>query len=68
MRRHILDGDHKPVIDYDYQDRSFELAIPSPIISCRELALKEERDDVIFFNDEAVADSLTMTSVKIGKL
>jgi len=30
------------------------------------MALKEENEAVILFNDKAVAGSLTMTSVKIG--
>jgi 4,5-DOPA dioxygenase extradiol len=30
------------------------------------LGLKDSKDDVAFFNDKAVAGSLTMTSVLIG--
>ena len=70
MRKHILNGDHKPLIDYGSQGRSFELAIPSPdhyLPLLYALALKEEGDDVTLFNDKAVAGSLTMTSVKITK-
>ena len=70
MRKHILNGDHKPLIDYGSQGRSFELAIPSPdhyLPLLYALALKEESDDVTLFNDKAVAGSLTMTSVKIMK-
>ena len=70
MRKHILNGDHKPLIDYGSQGRSFDLAIPSPehyLPLFYALALKAESDDVTLFNDKAVAGSLTMTSVKITK-
>ena len=70
MRKHILNGDHKPLIDYGSQGRSFELAIPSPdhyLPLLYALALREEGDEVTLFNDKAVAGSLTMTSVKITK-
>jgi 4,5-DOPA dioxygenase extradiol len=70
MRKYILSGDYKPLIDYGSQGRAFELAIPSPdhyLPLLYALALKEEGDAVTLFNDKAVAGSLTMTSVKITK-
>jgi len=69
MRKYILNGDHKPLIHYGSQGRSFDLAIPSPdhyLPLLYALALKEENDDITLFNDKAVGGSLTMTSVKIG--
>ena len=70
MRKYILSGDHKPLINYASQGRAFDLAIPTsdhylPLLYA--LALKEESDDVTLFNDKAIAGSLTMTSVKITK-
>ncbi len=69
MKKFILEGDHKQLIDYKSQGRAFDLAIPTaehflPLLYI--LALKEENEEVAIFNDKAVAGSLTMTSVKIG--
>lgn len=69
MKKYILNGDHKNLIDYRCHGKAFELAIPTPehyLPLLYALALKEENEDVQLFNDKAVAGSLTMTSVKIG--
>jgi 4,5-DOPA dioxygenase extradiol len=45
------------------------LAIPTPehyLPLLYTLGLKGDKDTVSFFNDKAIAGSLTMTSVKIG--
>jgi 4,5-DOPA dioxygenase extradiol len=69
MKKYILNGDHKKLINYRCHGSAFELAIPTPEhylpLLCV-MALKEENEDVELFNDKAVAGSLTMTSVKIG--
>ena len=70
MKNFILQGDHQALINYKSQGKAFDLAIPSaehflPLLYT--LALKEENEKVILFNDKAVAGSLTMTSVKIDK-
>jgi 4,5-DOPA dioxygenase extradiol len=49
--------------------READMAIPTPehyLPLLYSLGLKNEQEDVSFFNDKAVAGSLTMTSVKIG--
>ncbi len=69
MKKYILAGDHKQLINYRCHGKPFELAIPTPehyLPLLYALALQEENDAVHFFNDKAVAGSLTMTSVKIG--
>lgn len=69
MKKHILNGDHQPLIDFRYQGRAFDLAIPTPehyLPLLYSLALKEESDSIALFNDKPLAGSLTMTSVKIG--
>lgn len=69
MKRFILSGDHKPLINYHNNGRAFDLAIPTPehyLPLLYALALREEDEDVRLFNDKAVAGSLTMTSVRIG--
>ena len=70
MKTYILNGDHKALINYKSQGKSFELAIPSPehyLPLLYTLALKEENEKLSLFNDKAVAGSITMTSVKIDK-
>ncbi|HTN07577.1 4,5-DOPA dioxygenase extradiol [Agriterribacter sp.] len=65
----ISDGDHKPLIHYEGFGREGQLAIPTPehyLPLLYTLGLKTKKDEVAFFNDKAVAGSLTMTSVKIG--
>lgn len=69
MKEYILNGNHKMLINYQGQGKAFELAIPTPehyLPLLYAMALKEENDEVMLFNDNAVAGSLTMTSVKIG--
>ncbi|HEY3370301.1 MAG TPA: 4,5-DOPA dioxygenase extradiol [Prolixibacteraceae bacterium] len=70
MKKFILSGDHQQLINYKSQGRAFELSIPSPehyLPMLYALALKEESEKLTFFNDKAVAGSLTMTSFKIEK-
>jgi 4,5-DOPA dioxygenase extradiol len=65
----ILAGDHESLINYNLQDKAFELAIPTPehfLPLLYVLALKEGNENITLFNDEAVGGSLTMTSVMIG--
>lgn len=69
MKKHILDGDHQPLINFRSQGKSFDLAIPTPehyLPLLYSLALQDKNEEVRLFNDKAVAGSLTMTSVKIG--
>lgn len=70
MKNFILNGDHKQLINYKSQGRSFDLAIPSPdhyVPLLYALALQEKDDIVTIFNDKPVGGSLSMTSVKIGE-
>ncbi len=69
MKKFIISGDHKQLINFRSQGKAFDLAIPTPehyLPLLYSLALKEDKDEVSLFNDKAVAGSLTMTSVKIG--
>ncbi len=70
MKKFILSNDHKQLINFKSQGKSFDLAIPTPehyLPLLYTLALKEENEKVSLFNDKAVAGSLTMTSLKIDK-
>ena len=69
MKELMLEGDFRSLINYQSNGKSFELAIPTPehfLPLLYILGLKEENEKISFFNDKAVAGSLTMTSVKIG--
>ncbi len=65
----ISNGDFQPLIHYESMGREGRLAIPTPehyLPLLYSLGLKGSKDEISFFNDKAVAGSLTMTSVKIG--
>jgi len=69
MKEYILLSNHKPLIDFRLQGKAFDLAIPTPehyLPLLYSLALQDSKEEVTVFNDQAVAGSLTMTSVKIG--
>lgn len=69
MKKFIHNNDHKPLINFRSQGKAFDLAIPTPehyLPLLYTLALKEENEQLNFFNDKPVAGSLTMTSLKIG--
>ena len=65
----ISNGDFKPLINYENLGPEAKLAIPTPehyLPLMYTLGLKGSKDAISFFNDKAVAGSLTMTSVKVG--
>ncbi len=68
MKKFMLENDHNHLINFRYQGKEFELAIPTPehyLPLLYALALKEENEQVSLFNDKAVGGSLAMTSLKI---
>jgi 4,5-DOPA dioxygenase extradiol len=65
----ILAGDHQALINYTTLHSASKLAIPTPdhyYPLLYTLGLQQPTDDVSFFNDRAVAGSLTMTSVVLS--
>jgi 4,5-DOPA dioxygenase extradiol len=67
MKSFIKDGDHQQLINFRSQGKSFDLAIPTPehyLPLLYILALKDNNEQPVFYNDKAVGGSLTMTSVK----
>ncbi|MGB3063112.1 4,5-DOPA dioxygenase extradiol [Sphingobacterium thalpophilum] len=69
MKTFIQNGNHQALIDFRKQGREFDLAIPTPehyIPLIYTLALQEKNEDLLLFNDNSVAGSLYMTSLKIG--
>ncbi len=71
FKEFILKGDHHPLIKYESLGQEARMAIPTPehyIPLLYTLALQDKKDEVGFFNDKAVGGSLTMTSVRIGRI
>ncbi|MGZ3864749.1 MAG: 4,5-DOPA-extradiol-dioxygenase [Bacteroidia bacterium] len=68
FKKLIADNNHKPLIQYESLGNWAKLSIPSPdhwLPLLYTLGLKEEKEEVSFFNDKTLAGSLSMTSVKI---
>lgn len=69
IKKLILKNNHQALINYNSLGKAVQLAAPTPehfLPLLYTLALKQEDEEVSFFNDKAVMGSLTMTSVKIG--
>lgn len=69
MKSYIQSGNHDALINFEKQGIDFSLSIPTPehfLPLLYTLALKKENETPVFYNDKAVAGSLTMTSVKFG--
>jgi 4,5-DOPA dioxygenase extradiol len=69
LKKYILNGNHKALINYEQMGEAAKLAVPSPdhyYPLLYILALQEKNETIEIFNDKAVGGSLTMTSVKIG--
>jgi 4,5-DOPA dioxygenase extradiol len=70
MKKHILTGNHNPLIEYESQGKDFNLAIPTPehfLPLLYILALQDKNERITLFNDKPIMGSLTMTSIKISK-
>jgi len=68
FKKKIMERNHKALINYPSLSKSALLAIPTfdhyfPLLYS--LALQEKNEQATFFNDKAIAGSLTMTSVLI---
>ena len=69
VKKLILDNKYRELINYQQLGKEVQMAVPTPdhyLPLLYALALKNEDEEVSFFNDKAVLGSLTMTSVKIG--
>ena len=70
MKQYILEDNHSQLINIQSQGSAFQLAIPTPehyLPLLYALALKDKNEQVTLFNDQTMAGSLAMTSVKIDK-
>jgi 4,5-DOPA dioxygenase extradiol len=69
FKKHIADGNHQALIDYQKMGKSALLAIPTPdhyYPLLYVLGLQQANEKPVFFNDKVIAGSLTMTSVRFG--
>ena len=69
MKELIIARDIDALANYGNLGTAFRLAIPTPdhyLPMLYALALQQDNEELAFFNDKAVAGSLTMTSFKIG--
>lgn len=69
MKEWILSSNHKQIIDYKNQTQAFNLAIPTPehyLPLIYVMAMTDNKDEKVLFNDQYLGGSLSMTSVKFG--
>ena len=69
FKKKIENRDYQSLINWTDLQKQISLAVPSldhyiPLIYS--VGLSEKEDEISFFNDKAVAGSLTMTSVQFG--
>lgn len=65
----IVDGNHKPLVQYESLGQAARLAIPTPehyIPLLYTLGLKGEKESLQIFNDKTMMGSISMTSLLIG--
>jgi 4,5-DOPA dioxygenase extradiol len=69
FKNKITIGDHRALINYESLNKAAKLAIPTPdhyYPLLYILGLQEKEEQPVFFNDQLVAGSLNMTSVRFG--
>jgi 4,5-DOPA dioxygenase extradiol len=69
FKEKIKNNDFKSLIEYEKLNAAAKLAIPTPdhyYPLLYSIALRDDKDEISFFNDKPIGGSLTMTSVKLG--
>ena len=69
FKDYILSGEHKNLIDYPSLGKAAMLSVPTPehfLPMLYVLGLKEEKEQIKFFNDKTVMGSVSMTSLKVS--
>lgn len=68
VNKNLLEGNYKPLVEYDKQSKALQLAIPTPdhfLPLLYILGLQNKNEELSLFNNHLLAGSLSMTSVKI---
>ena len=68
INKQLMEGNYKPLIEYEKQSKAFLLAIPTPdhyLPLLYILGLQNKNEELSLFNNHLLAGSLSMTSVKI---
>jgi len=69
VKQLIVNGNDKQLINYRSLGNGFQMSIPTPehyLPMIYAVALKNDKDEISFFNDKMIAGSLSMTSIFIG--
>lgn len=69
MKKHIQDGDHFSLVNYNSGGKAMQLSVPTPehyLPLLYILALKENDENVQVFNDKTIMGSISMTSISIN--
>ena len=69
MKKHIQDGDHLSLVNYNSGGKAMQLSVPTPehyLPLLYILALKENDENVQVFNDKTIMGSISMTSISIN--
>jgi 4,5-DOPA dioxygenase extradiol len=69
IKRLVASNEHQPLITYSSMGREMQLAVPTPehyLPLLYVLGLKDEKENVSFFNDKTELGSISMTCVKIA--
>lgn len=66
FRKHLLDGDHGSLINYEKLGAAVRMSIPTPehyLPLIYSIGLQEKSDNMTLFNDKTLMGSISMTSV-----
>jgi len=69
INNYLMDGNYQPLINYLRLSKAIQLAIPTPdhyLPLIYALGLQQKGESITLFNDELVAGSFSMTSLKIA--
>ena len=69
INKQLMEGNYKPLVEYEKQSKAFQLAIPTPdhyLPLLYVLGLQNKKEELSLFNNHLLAGSLSMTSAKIS--
>ncbi len=69
VKQLVSNGNYKQLTNYRSLGSGFQMSIPTPehyLPMIYAIALKNDKDEISFFNDKMIAGSLSMTSIIIG--